>query len=250
MARDDAGNIYVSDYWDQWIQKFGPDGKLVATWGLGRGAAPGTLNLPAGIEVDNTRGFLYIANREQRVVDRWRLSDGTFSARYIMPPGAVDEKGWLRDVAVDEASGRVYAVDDRNNQVVIFTRGGAVRRIITTAGGARLGQVRSVDSGPDGLIYVGDASNRMVHVYTAAGDHVRSFPVLDPPNGISVTASKVFVLSYQVLEYSLHGALLQQWSATGTGNGELLAPYVGIVAAPTGEVITGDSGNHRVKVFG
>ena len=111
VAIDSSGNAYVSDYWHNWIEKFAPSGAFLARWGTGRGSAPGTLNLPAGLAVDNTRGYLYIANRENRDVDRWHLADGSFSKRFPMPAGHSFSKGWPRAVAVNESTGRVYAAD-------------------------------------------------------------------------------------------------------------------------------------------
>jgi tripartite motif-containing protein 71 len=249
VALDANGNVYVSDYWHQWIQKFAPDGTLLAHWGIGRGDAPGTLNLPGGIAVDNTRQYLYIANREQRVVDRWNLSDGSFNARFAMPAGPADPKGWPRDVAVAESTGLVYAADEKNKQVVIFNSDGTVNKIITKYGTQSLGVPRSVAVGANGNLYVADGTNRMVHVYTGAGAYVMSFGVTDSPNGIDVANGEVYILSYRVREYTTAGVFVRSWGTTGTGDGQLKSPYVGIAVDPTGNVYIGDSGNHRVKEF-
>jgi DNA-binding beta-propeller fold protein YncE len=250
VALDDEGNVYVSDYWHQWIQKFGPNGALLAHWGIGRGSAPGTLNLPGGLEVDDTRGYLYIANREERVIDRWLLSNGSFSQRFPMPSGPADPKGWPHDVGVDESTGRVYGADERNNQVPVFSATGSLLYIIREWGsGQSLGSIRSVDVGPSGELYVADATNKRIHVYDGSGTWIRSFTTLEAPNGVEATDITIYVLTWRVREYTPAGALIRTWASTGTGDGQLRSPYVGIAVDPSGEVYIGDSRNHRVKVF-
>jgi sugar lactone lactonase YvrE len=250
VALDDDGNVYVSDYWHQWIQKFGPNGDLLAHWGIGRGSAPGTLNLPGGIEVDDTRGYLYIANREERVIDRWLLSDGSFSQRFPMPSGPVDPLGWPHDVGVDESTGRVYGADERNNQVPVFAPTGSLLYVIREWGsGQALGSIRSVDVAPSGDVYVADATNERIHVYSASGTWLRSFSTLEAPNGVEATDTTIYVLTWRVREYTPAGSLIRTWSSTGTADGQLRMPYVGIAVDASGDVYIGDSRNHRVKVF-
>jgi sugar lactone lactonase YvrE len=254
LAFDADGNLYVSDYWHQWIQKFSPNGTLLAHWGRGRGSDPGTLNLVAGLAVDNARGYLYIANRENRHVDRWNLSDGSFNMRFPMPAGPAFVEGWPRDVAVDEATGRIYAADEKNNQFVIFSPASttpvAVIRRHGTGAGQPLGPVYSLawDSAAD-VLYVADYSNRMIHVYEGDGSWLRSFPVTGTPNGVEVANGIVYVMTYRLSMYDTNGTPLATFGSTGGGDSQFFQPYGGVAVSPTGEVVIADSGNHRVKVF-
>ena len=59
-ATDSAGNIYVADYSNNRIVKFGPGGAQLATWGS-QGTAPGQVNHPYGIAVDSTDA-VYVAD--------------------------------------------------------------------------------------------------------------------------------------------------------------------------------------------
>jgi tripartite motif-containing protein 71 len=254
LAFDAAGNLYVSDYWHQWIQKFAPDGSLIAHWGIGRGSDPGTLNLAAGLAVDNARGYLYIANRENRNVDRWNLADGSFSLRYTMPAGFAFAEGWPRDVAVDEESGRIYAADEMNDQFAIFSPSDttplAVVDTYGTGAGQPLGSLHSIawDATNDEL-FVGDYSNKMVHVYDGNGTWIRSFSVSGSPNGLEVAGGVVYVMSYRLSTYTPTGSLIANFGSTGTGDSQFYQPYGGIAVSPNGETVIADSGNHRVKVF-
>lgn len=250
IALDDDGNVYNSDYWHQYIEVNRRDGTFVARWGVGRGSDPGTLNFPGGIEVDDTRGYLYIANREEHLIERWRLSDGVSFGRFFVPGGPAGVKGWPRDVAVNEQTGDFYIADEKNQQVDVMAANGSLLQTITTYGSSdkRLGIVQSVAVNESGELYVADLTNKMIHVYNPSGAWTRSFGI-DRPNGVEVRNGVVYVLSWRVSEYTTAGTLIQRWGSTGTGDNQLNQPYVGIAVDETGKIYIGDSKNHRVKVF-
>lgn len=253
VARDAAGNVYVSDYWHQFIQKFAPDGTFLARWGIGRGDEPGSLNLPGGIDVDDTHGFLYIANRESRVVDRWRLSDGGFDKRYQVPAGPSFQQGWPRDVAVDEARNLLFIADEKNFQISVLdaTTGAVVRTMRTYGAGLSMGAPYSVALDSSGGLYVADSSKHLIHVYDSAGTWQRDLTVPGQPVGVDVQAGKVYVLSpSKVYVLGTDGTMITSFGSAGAGNNQLTRAFVGITADPsTGEIYVGDSENHLVKVF-
>lgn len=57
VAVDPAGNIYVLDTGNTRIQKFGPDGKYLATIGR-KGQGPGEFILPDGLDIDRDGGLV------------------------------------------------------------------------------------------------------------------------------------------------------------------------------------------------
>jgi len=66
IAVDGAGNLYVLDTGNHRIQKFGPDGKFLASFGR-QGQGPGEFYYPAWLAID-AQGFLYISDpNNQRV---------------------------------------------------------------------------------------------------------------------------------------------------------------------------------------
>lgn len=63
---DGAGNLYVLDTGNHRVQKFGPDGKYLASFGR-QGQGPGEFYYPAWLAVD-AKGFLYVADpNNQRI---------------------------------------------------------------------------------------------------------------------------------------------------------------------------------------
>ena len=60
IVADAAGNLYVLDSGNHRIQKFGPDGKYLATFGR-QGQGPGEFYYPAWLAID-AKGFLYVTD--------------------------------------------------------------------------------------------------------------------------------------------------------------------------------------------
>jgi len=66
IAVDGGGNLYVLDTGNHRVQKFGPDGKYLATLGR-QGQGPGEFYFPAWLDID-PQGFLYVSDpNNQRI---------------------------------------------------------------------------------------------------------------------------------------------------------------------------------------
>jgi sugar lactone lactonase YvrE len=66
IAVDAAGSLFVLDTGNHRVQKFGPDGKYLATYGR-QGQGPGEFYYPAGLAID-ALGFLYVSDpNNQRI---------------------------------------------------------------------------------------------------------------------------------------------------------------------------------------
>jgi sugar lactone lactonase YvrE len=63
---DKDGNIYILDSGNARIQKFGPDGKYLATIG-GKGQGPGELMLPDGIDFDRDGNLIVADSAQSRI---------------------------------------------------------------------------------------------------------------------------------------------------------------------------------------
>jgi DNA-binding beta-propeller fold protein YncE len=84
IAVDHDGNIWVADYGRDRIVKFGPDGRLLLTWGS-RGSGPGEFVGPKGVAIDPSSGHVYVADTGNSRVERI-APDGTLEASWPMPP--------------------------------------------------------------------------------------------------------------------------------------------------------------------
>jgi virginiamycin B lyase len=87
-----AGTFYVVDSANHRIQRFGPAGEFVGTWGS-QGSAAGQLNLPQGIAIDQANGNLYVSDQANRRIDAFSAT-GTFLGAFgwkVRVAGAAEE---------------------------------------------------------------------------------------------------------------------------------------------------------------
>ena len=135
-----SGNVYVTDTFNQRIQKFVATGEFIRTWGTfcaistgqecvdedGLGPLPlgnGEFYYPFDIAVDQTSGNVYVTDtgnnriqvftRTGNFIGAWG-SLGTDNGQFYYP----------FDIAVDQTSGNVYVTDTLNQRIQVFTRTG------------------------------------------------------------------------------------------------------------------------------
>lgn len=130
------------------------------------------------------------------------------------------------------------------------------------APGASDGQFNNASflaTGPDGSVYVSDASNNRVQKFTADGAFLLSFGTagsgagqFNGPTGIGVGPDgSVYVAdggNNRVERFDANGGFLSQWGTPGSGDGQFQGP-TGIGVGPDGSVYVGDAGNARVERF-
>ena len=200
------------------------------------------------------------------------------------------------------SGGEVYVADQANHRISVFSTAGAFARAFgknvnmsggnpdvcssatacrAGAPGSAAGQLNnpygvSVSSGE---VYVADASNNRVSVYSTGGVFLRAFgKAVNPlsgnpdvctsattcragssgsaagqlsfPLGVAVSGSEVFVAdtsNNRVSVFTTAGSFARVFGATGSGAGQLAFPFG--IAAADGEVYVADQNNHRVTAF-
>jgi peptidylamidoglycolate lyase len=159
------GSFYVSDgYKNTRVVKFHADGRYDFEWG-GKGSASGQFNLPHGIAIGGD-GQVYVCDRENL---RLQVFDpqGKFLAQWQGPkigkPYGVElgPKGHL--FIVDGGMPKVRA-EERGKAVELDASGKVVDNFGT--GEFQLGHDIAV--GPDGAVYVADATGRKVRKFVKA----------------------------------------------------------------------------------
>ncbi len=164
-------------------------------------------------------------------------------------------------LAVDRATNRLYLTDTLRHKVYVLDARGSIEREWGKRGDApgEFNFPTAVALAED-RVFVLDAGNFRVEVFTPAGDFVSSFgsPVNEPggffrPKGLSVDTQHklVYVVDamFEVVQaFTFEGKLVMAFGHPGSAPGEFRLP-AGICVQPDGRILVADSYNRRIQVF-
>lgn len=276
---DSAGNVWVTSYETDLLEKFSPTGLLMATYGS-QGGGEGQFSGPWGVAIDSRNGNVYVSDQKNNRVDELS-STGTFIKTFGWGVGKTDKAEFeictkeckagiagsgsgqfdvMAGVAVD-SSGNVWVADYGNNRVQEFNEKGEYLKTLGSAGkGAEQfeGPLDMAISGSD--LYITDYHNNRVQEFTTAGAHVRAFGEsgsengkFSGPYGIAVEArtGNLYVVdsgNHRVQEFSSTGSFITKFGSSGGSPGEFTAPYDVAVGA-SGDIDVVDYGADSVDVW-
>ena len=249
VAYDSKGNLYVVDSKNNRIQKFGPDGGVLAVWGS-QGSEPGQFKDPCGIAVgpdDN----VYVADTWNHRVQKFD-PNGTLIKTWAPDPGFWGPRG----IAVGK-DGHVYVTDTGNKRIVAFSSEGVQIEYWGSDGSApgQLIEPVGIAVNEHNEVVVCDTGNRRIQVFQNDGVFVKEFPVYGwdefySEPYIAMDGDSAYVTDSYVHRFARYtdGKLTGVWGKTGSGNGEFNRP-IGIAVGPDGRVAVSDTMNNRVQVF-
>ena len=212
------GTIFVVDTENERIVRLDADG----TW-------LGELNTPARYFLGGTfEGDLFYLADIQRKVRVFDVDGNEVDTFEEIPDTACADLFDIRDAAADSA-GNVYVANYRQNAITVFSADGECLRSWGSTGSGD-GQFRTpygVSTAVDPvtgeeLVYVADALNRRVQVFTTEGDFVGKFGTAGDPDepGTLTTLRRASVAtdgSGDVWVSDLWGWRVQRWARTSTG---------------------------------
>ena len=176
------GHTFIADRDTDQIHVFDEQRKHCRSFGQ-YGSGEGQLNYPGGITVD-ADGLVYVCNRGNHRIETFRM-DGTFVKQF-----GVGDLYYPWGVTVNNK--QVYVVDNGNHRISIFTLEGQLIRTIGSRGSGpgQFSWPSAVAISPDGDMYVSDANNDRVHVFSPDGVFQREFGKgqLNYPRDILITA--------------------------------------------------------------
>jgi DNA-binding beta-propeller fold protein YncE len=203
------GSIFITDVFNDRIQKFSADHAFLLEWGTS-GSEPGQFAEPGSIAVDAT-GRVYVADWEN---SRVQVFDAQGRFLHAWGGHGVGEGQFdaISDLAIEPA-GTVYVTD----------QGGRVQRF--DPDGTYLGAVGGFGSGEGQFVApIGIAVDDRGNIYAA--DYERD----------------------QIHVFGSDGEWLTSWGGRGTEPGRFTSPtYLTLDAA--GRLYVGDEANDRVQVF-
>jgi predicted membrane-bound mannosyltransferase/DNA-binding beta-propeller fold protein YncE len=164
IAIGPEGMLYVTDTGNKVVQVFRPDGSYVGEFGE-PGALEGQLNEPVGLDF-GPDGLLYVADTWNGEVDVFDQSHSfvrswTVDAWYGQLP---DNKPYL----ATDALGQIYLTDPEQYRVLVFDAIGNYLYGFGQYGTEpdAMTLPTGIDVGPNGAIYVSDAGNSRILVFS------------------------------------------------------------------------------------
>ena len=170
LALDADGNVYVADFGNDRIQKFGPDFTFLKEWGA-RGDLPSHFKQPGDVAV-GPDGLVYVA-------DTWNQRIQVFTAEGEYKKEWTDKYYGPRGIGIAPTSGKIYLADTGNHKVRRFSPDG-VEELSFGSLGTEPGQFTepvgiAVDAA--GTVYVVDNGNARVQMFDADGGLLGAFDV-------------------------------------------------------------------------
>ena len=206
-----AQDLYVSDFGNNAVQEYAPDGTFVRTFATG-------ISEPDGLAYAN--GSVFVASNNTATstgqIARYALNTAGSAPTLVFGSGLSDS---ITGLAVDGA-GSVYVSDYNNNAVKEFSASGAPVTSFTTSINAPVGLAFDAN----GALYVASSTNNSVVKLTglanAAGPTVTPFATTTAaPQYLAFgTDGTLYVATAQG---TLGNGSVSKFSATGTASGTL-----------------------------
>lgn len=252
-ALDGKGDVWVSDFANDRIEKFNPDGSFLASYGK-EGSGEVEFDGPSGIAINKSTGDIYIADERNNRVEELSSSGAYLGSFGTFGSGTLKEP---EGIAVD-SSGNVWVVDHGNSRIVEFSSTGTY-----IAAYGEEGSGEDEFNHPSGIVvsgedvYVSDPWNHRVEELTTSGAYVRAWGVdgngsgeFWSPEGIATDAAgNLYVVDYSadhIEEFSPTGAYKATFASPGSGEGQLTHP-IGVATDAANDLYVVDSGDDRVE---
>jgi tripartite motif-containing protein 71 len=282
VALDQNGNIFVTDTYNQRIEKFDPNGTFVTKWGS-RGRSAFAFNYPRMLAVDRNDGTVVVADTDNHQIKKysndgstlvWAVGGlGTTLGKFKNPHGV--------DVGPD---GTIYVADSRNSRVVVLNSSGTAVRAFGTNGTGN-GQFKfprgivlddnGTSTTSDDTLWVVDSTRDVVQHFTVGGAYLGQFGAkcstpcaanqFGGPFDIAATGGYLFVADaaqhfvrvwtdpcYGTSAQTSCGVAAQyvtSFGGRGTQNGKMVQPQ-GLDVSPDGQYLfVAEQDNDRISMW-
>ncbi len=269
---DSVGNLYVTDVYNNRVQKWAPgatSGTTIAG-GNGQGSAANQFYHPSGIAVDKN-GNIYVGDQLNNRVQKWApgATSGTTVAGGNGQGSGANQFNQVMGIWLDNG-GNLYVCDMSNNRVQKWAPGASSGT--TVAGGNGAGSGSSQLNSPwelfldlSGNIYISDFNNHRVQKWapgassgtTVAGGNGAGSGSnqLNSPSGIYIDGNGNMYIanigSASIKKWALgasSGTVIAGGNGAGSASNQLSQPW-GILLDSNGNIYVGDQYNNRVQKF-
>lgn len=258
-----GGNFFVVEKANNRVEKFNPNGELLAKFGSS-GTGEGQFKEPtAMITAPNGEGFLWVADTGNNRVEEFNSSYAF--VRAVGKEGSGNGEFKAPDAIGADAIGDVYVADRGNSRVEEFNEKGTY---LAKFGSAGTGPGQFSFSDPAGIVVTGkgevlitDSGNNRVQTWiapklptysssfgaagTAAGQFNHPADVAIDAQGNLWTVDRA---NNRIEEFTESGGSPKAFGSLGSTGGKLSSPSA-IAIDPSGNVWVSDTGNNRVEEF-
>ncbi len=261
LAVDAHGHVFVSDWWNQRIQRWDRDGTDPTAFGFrGTTDEPGSINFAWDVAVQPGTGRVFVANRESHEIEVF-TENGRFVNRWGMRSSRPGDFVFPQGVAF-APDGTLLVSDSGNGRIQRFAINNAGRGKLTAVHGAagdgagRFDTPAGVTVAPDGAVWVADTLNDQVQRLDPETDRWTAFAI--PVGGSvgyrrpwGVTANPdgtVWVTDSgrgRIVLIDAAGRQLAAATGEELGSGPLNRPF-GTAVLPSGNLLVADAFNNRI----
>jgi len=249
LAFDREGNLYIADYRNNRVGKFGLQGKLVKIFDHVRS--------PHGIFVDSYNHF-YTVNYMGHTVQKYdpkghKVAEWGKKGR---APGLF----WGTVSIVVDRAGAIFVADYHNHRIQKFDPNGQFLQTWGEKGEGpgQFDEPHGIAVDQAGNIYVADRNNGRIQVFTGDGALIsilgEEFLEDDrlEPLGVTVdVGGNVYVADmhkHRIVKFSADGKVLSQWGDRGQRPGQFNVP-TNIAIRSDGMIFVSEEGNFRIQLF-
>lgn len=254
IAIDAQDRLYVADFGTARIQRYDRDGNYQTGW-----RTPDVRNgRPSGLSIDRD-GNLLVSDSHYHCL-RVYTPEGkelrVIGGKAGMAPG---ELAYISDAVQDEEGSYYIAEFCENQRISKFDKDGRFIKCWGANGTepGQFGRIRALALGPDGYLYVADATNHRIQVFTRDGDLVRCWGQegaepgqLSYPYDLAFgPKGQFYVVEYgnhRVQKFTAEGQSLGVWGGPGRQPGQMKGPWA-LAVDSRGRVHVLDTENHRVQ---
>jgi DNA-binding beta-propeller fold protein YncE len=253
VAIDAQDRLYIVDFTAR-IQVYDRDGHYLLGW-----TTPDSRNgRPSGLGIDRD-GNLLVSDSHYHCL-RIYSPEGIELRKIGGTPGPNPGQFSYTADAVQDADGFLYVAEfGENRRITKLTADGQVVCCWGSLGDepGQFGRIRALALGPEGYLYVADATNHRIQVFTRDGKLVRVWGKpgsgkgeLSYPYDLAFgKGGELYVAEFgnhRVQKFTPDGNSLGCWGSPGHGLGQLSSPWA-LAVDSHGDVHVIDSENHRVQ---
>jgi len=269
----DAGRIYVADDYNHRVQIFGRSAPYTYQGTLGSGS-PGSgndqLNYPVDVAIDSA-GNIYVADLLNMRVQQFNSGSLVYVRTFGVTgvPYLTDGFHYNQPSGVAVApDGSILLTEEKGRRLVKLSADGAPQWAVGEAGVAgddnsHFDRPHDVDLDSNGRVYVADAMNHRVQIFSNAGLYLDTLGAgygggnyqFNEPRGLAVdTNGNIYVadrFNHRVQIYAsshIYVATIGETGVSGVDNTHLNEPY-DVAVDLDGNIYVVENANHRVQVF-